>query len=1163
MRNKKWLILVVALLVIGVLCMTLVACKPPKPEPPAEEMTTEEIIEKVITNISDTYVVDDARMFGIDVLADAELANASDNSRIWKYEFLAKADIDLYSERTSMRVELNSYAKDAQGKDVKTTLFGLFYESEFDDNGNYNGSYFYVVIGGSDPIKTEAYSMLKLVNAIAGDPNETVAELDITETIVSVIAMFATDAKVDGETYTLVFDLQKVWADLSPLLAGFISDPSSLGSLLGDPALADTITGILGAADGMIGEIFGDLTYNVTVEDDPATEANEAGIKAEKVDSLLDLIYYLDQNMPYVMINAAFTFSSDEFKSVKLTADYQERTADGVYNKPTHKFTANIHKAFVGEDTVDVDEGYVLKPEERAKMKASINLVNFSINGTIDCLKNGAKYETLTWSLNVDINPFVLAEGITADTFKKLGYLNLTINKPDGSNLLTLHTNTKDGYMIVSFLGYSNNIYLKNLGIGGVYEFGALMDIITIMGGGKVDVNNVADEEDMTTGIISAILGGLDLSNLQENGLVINTTKSGILKIFEYIKTGDTLADSFLPSIVQSVIFNGASAIHFKVNENGVQYGEAVKVANSDLAPTILREGDIMGLTGAKLNTESDIRKDYEFGEGGLDIKFQNTSGNSGRTFLLKGTEVISGNKNVVMNAVYMGSTFDSSIVGKQKVRVYYGTNTVYNELEGLGGGAVQNLLAGNTMLPLFGANYIEIEVNVYAPVNNATTFVNMRGTNRLGVGENIADKLDATLIYENGRAIPVTNSMISSKSPVIDGNGCIKYAGKWELTIKHYTAETTVFIEVGELFGNDVTEVMIGETDVIKALGMKIRKINESGIVIYEDVEVSVKSVVIGSTKYEAEDAFIEGTTVFKKNIALKGSKVAMVLEYPLFGEIKERTINFTLTSTDPGVVSSPLSLIYYPNQPITNLFGLSDNGTYYDRLIDGKYVFQRKQYTGGKYVYYTHESAPFTITFTNKETNEVVQLREDNTLPVGEYLVRFEWTKSGLYSEKNIEVVGADKSLVVKYGEKENEPKEYSYAINPSTLFTWNYGVSNLVDDEVFSYDEWWTKSTISWGKYDAADDKKAIFALTYKAVNPDDETKTVTKVVPNSKIEISVTDMDDKAVEYTIRASNGYLTGLKAGAYKITIKVTVEGQTCQATSYLKYTKDIAKVE
>lgn len=1154
MRNKKWLILVVALLVIGVLCMTLVACKPPKPEPPAEEMTTEEIIEKVITNISDTYVVDDARMFGIDVLADAELANASDNSRIWKYEFLAKADIDLYSERTSMRVELNSYAKDAQGKDVKTTLFGLFYESEFDDNGDYNGSYFYVVIGGSDPIKTEAYSMLKLVNAIAGDPNETVAELDITETIVSIVAMFATDAKVDGETYTLVFDLQKVWADLSPLLAGFISDPSSLGSLLGDPALADTITGILGAADGMIGEIFGDLTYNVTVEDDPATEANEAGIKAEKVDSLLDLIYYLDQNMPYVMINAAFTFSSDEFKSVKLTADYQERTADGVYNKPTHKFTANIHKAFVGEDTVDVDEGYVLKPEERAKMKASINLVNFSINGTIDCLKNGAKYETLTWSLNVDINPFVLAEGITADTFKKLGYLNLTINKPDGSNLLTLHTNTKDGYMIVSFLGYSNNMYLKNLGIGGVYEFGALMDIITIMGGGKVDVNNVADEEDMTSGIISAIIGGIDFSNLQENGLSIDVTKKGqgILKIFDYIKTGDSFADSFIPSIVKEVIFNGADFVHFKVNENGVQYGEAVKVANSDLAPTILREGDIMGLTGAKLNTESDIRKDYEFGERDLDIKFQNTSGNSGRTFLLKGTEVISGNKNVVMNAVYMGSTLDSSIVGKQKVRVYYGTNTVYNELAGLGGGAVQNLLAGNTMLPLFGANYIEIEVNVYAPVNNATTFVDIRGTNQLGVGENIADKLDATLYFENGRAIPITSSMISAKAPIIE-DGNIMYAGKWELTIKHYTAETTVYIEVGELFSDEVSEVEMGVTDILDALNLRIRKINESGIIVYESCDVTVTKVilVVSSSKEEEiplEKVFIKDSHKFNKNLAWKDKTMKVTLQYELFGDVKERTIEIKTICDDVAVTPYSIGTNFYPNQPFGSMFYVrgTDKKYYYDRFDNGKLVLKKdatSAYSGDEY----------KITFADKKTGAVVELDSTGTIKkAGEYIARFEWVKSGAYLEKDIKVF--DNPLASKYETVEKE-YSYTYAITPSSLVTWNYGVDELVDDETpVTYSNWWTKSSLSYVDNPEVTGAK-IWALTYSATNKvDGKDEKSTKIVPDSNVSIKVIK-DGVVLSDCLDSSDGGKIIKENGHYVVTIDVTVNGKKYTSTSYFLY--------
>lgn len=1150
MRNKKWLILVVALLIIGVLSMTLVACKPPKVDPVDKEMTTEEIIEKVIGNISDTYLIDDARMFGIDVLADAELANASDNSRIWKYEFLAKADIDLYSERTSMRVELNSYAKDAEGKDVKTTLFGLFYESEFDVDGNYNGSYFYVVIGGSDPIKTEAYSMLKLVNAIAGDPNETVAELDITETIVSVIAMFATDAKVDGETYTLVFDLQKVWENLSPLLAGFISDPSSLGSLLGDPALADTITGIIGAADGMIGEIFGDLTYNVTVEDDPATEGNEAGVKEEKVDSLIDLIYYLDQNMPYVMINAAFKFESDEFKSVNITADYQARTADGVYNAITHKFTANIHKAFVGDDTVDVDEGYVLKPEERAKMKASINLVNFSINGTIDCIRGSKKYETLTWSLNVDINPFVLAEGITADTFKKLGYLNLTINKPNGSNLLTLHTNTKDGYMVVSFLGYSDNMYLKNLGIGGVYEFGALMDIITIMGGGKVDVNNVADEEDMTSGIISAIIGGLDFSNLQENGLVIDTTKSGILKIFDYIKTGDALADSFLSSIVKEVIFNSADSIHFKVNENGVQYGKAVKVANSDLAPTILRDGDIMGVTGAKLNSESDIRTNYEFGERDLDINFQNKDGNNAKTFLVKGKDVLSG-KNVTMNAVYMGSTLDSSIVGKQKVRVYYGTNTVYNNLAGLGAGAVKNLLAGNAMLPLFGANYIEIEVNVYAPVDNATTFVDIRGTNQLGVGENIADKLDATLYFENGRSIPVTSSMISIKAPIIE-DGNIMFAGKWELTVKYYTAETTVYIEVGELFSDEVSEVEMGVTDVLEALNLRIRKINESGIVVYESCDVTVTKVIVivSSSKEEEiplEKAFINGSYKFNKNLAWKDKTMKVTLQYELFGDVKERTIEIKTICEDTAVVPYSTGTNFYPNQPFGSMFYVkgADNKYYYDRFDNGKLVMKKdatSAYSGEEY----------KITFADKKTGEAVEL--DSTTgtikKAGTYVARFEWVKSGAYIEKDINVY--DNPLASKYATVDKE-YSYTYAITPSSLVTWNYGVDELVDDETpVTFSNWWTKSSLSYVDNPEVDGAK-IWALTYSATNKvDGKDVKSTKIVPDSNVSIKVVK---DGVELSDYLDNSGKIIKDNGHYVVTIDVTVNGKKYTSTSYFLY--------
>lgn len=1156
MRKSKWLKLIATILCVAMLLLVLVACvdepKPdpdPEPDPKPVAESLEDALNTTMQRLQDSYVVGDAKYFSVDVLADAELNTlgvAAD--RLWKYEVLAKANIklvdDATEDETSMRVEINSYSKDAEGKDVKTTLFGILYENEV-KNGKTTGNYFYITIAGAKPIKVNAFSMYKLLDAVAPATVADDGGLDINSIIQMVLSLVLTDFEAVDNDYIFTSDLQKVWGNIYGLLSSVVDfdNLGALGDLIGGPT-GETIVNILTAVDGAIADIFPGLTYTETVEDDVNTpDVDESGTVNKPVDGIDALLKYIDQNIPHIIIKAGMNFDvNNKFEGATIDATYQAKTADNVYNNPTHEFKLKTDKVYVGAHCdVAVDDGYVLTRDERVAMTNVVNLLNFSINGTLEMTKNGV-VEVLPYSINADINPFVLPDGINVNTIKKLGYLNITVNAPESQsfrNILTIHADLSSGSIYLNFKGYGNPNLLSNLNIGGKIDINALFDAITIMSGGNVEVASVAEaEEDVLSGVLKALLGALDLSDIAKNGVVMDTSTATIKKIFSYIDLGDSLANSFLPGIVRTLLFNDSDTMAIKVNDGGVVYGGCEKINVKDIDFTAFRNGDVVGVNSPKFS--DDFQEKYEYGQPLTDgIVWNGKSGDAARSFNVKGTNSITGKSNDIMSAKYLGTTYDPYKVGEQKIRIYFAANNNFNNLGGLAAGAVNNLLAGLPMLPINGIQYIEKTVTVYDKVDNETAFVNIRGVNQLGVGENIADKLQGELIFEDGRKVDVTSSMISSKTPIIS-DGKIMYPGEWTLDVKYFTAHATVKIVVGELFINEVDEIAIGQDDIVKALNPRIKLLTSNGTYEYSNCTTKLLSVTIDGKDAKFEDTFetgyADGNYVVNPNHAWLNKKMKIKLQYDMFGENKIREIEFKLVVAEGTGAMSNGTTNYNFNAKVDSLVKIVlDSKNYYVRYNTSDSKYEAYSVVGDKEVLY-NDTITMDIKRIKDENGKKIASPETFDPSVGFFRVSgdYEYTiklGNGAY------FAGAFKVKVPLTKKTSNAKEKFYYSVLPTLAIDGTTLVENPKNA---------TTNAVSYKYNETTKLYEACVQLN------DDSFKSVgTIVYTNSEGNVVVPTFHSKPY------STAYLQFDDAGEYTATVTIVIAGVTYSTSSTINFTK------
>lgn len=988
---------VIALLICLVVALTcLVACnKDPKEDDPiVTGLTVSELIEEVVSNLQGSYESTDAKNFYVDLHANAKITDAISDKELQNYEFIVKASINLLGKENdkenAFRVEINNV--NSEGK--KATVFSILYESQLDKDGDVIGNWFYITLpGATSPIKASAFSMLKLISTIAPDAISNVDDTDISSVLLEAVAMFISSGTKIDNSYTFKLDLQHIWTSLSGMLAGFISDPSMLTGMIGFD-----IAPYLGIADAAVTSLFGNLEYYP--EDDAETPDVDESKSLVKVKNVLGLIGYLDENMPQVIADVTFSFDEDGmFSSAKVNATYQAHNDENVYNKPTHNFILDVDKTYVGDwEDVAVDEGYYYSKDKRDAITDTINPFKMQINGVVKFS------ESYPFTINMDINPFVLLNGTSVDDLKKLGYVSLIVDSPDGGNCLTIHSDFSTGKAYISYVspGGVSSPKIEAIAVAGTFEFQALSDLI----GGLINsdynenVQAVADTagagESMIIDLITTIIGKIDLTDLKNNGFVLNNVTALVDKAFKALNIS-------LPSLINSTIVSGiltdwADKISIQVNDNGIKYGvcERIDVADLNLEGFELGKYDNVDSRIVKtVGTTQPVQTTYEYGEP-FNITLSPEDNESKNTFALKGTNLAG--EESEFRAIFMGSTYNPYEVGTRNVRVYYGINNALSQLLAKFGNMGAITLPDN--LPLYGLQYFNVRVTVLPPVVEDSPFMIVDGSTTMWVGENVADTLNARIKYRdvqgNVREKAVTNDMISCIKPCIDSSGTLLHMGVFEITVKYFGAETTMTIRVNELTFAQFDSIGLGE-NLMDKLNLRKSYYDKNGEIVREPIDARAISAIKNPGKYQKDlplnELFVTDdkgipTDIILKNFNNVNLNINITVEYEIDGEIKTREIPLKVVKPDGMDSLQNISALYVSNS------NLSMMGNALTKIVtdDGKTYYVIWNDTDKQWNAYTQAGEKYTkdtvnVTMFNSATKDTVDPTTSLYLAKGTY--------------------------------------------------------------------------------------------------------------------------------------------------------------------------------
>lgn len=415
-------------------------------------------VKKIVENLTAQYsALAGSYVFGVnfDVTLDRKTSDLDED-----YVLRGKASIDLTAANaadkdSALWIEL---VKKVDGGEE--TIFGVAMEMTDGE------PYMYANIMGEDYVKINAVSIYDLA-ALAGKTEPLASSLatadgglDMGEIIESAIYSIIFDGVVEHNvvenTYALEVNVGNTVYQLANLLQIF-----DLGSLIGISD-ADIVA--------VINEIFGQLSYT---EDE--TTVN--------VEDLSDLLMWVNSKYGNYGGSALVTFDKDN-KLVDVTASFNDGESDSI--------ALDLGTLEIGVSEVAVMDNFPMSEAQRSAAEA-INLLNFQINGTsVFTDDSGAEKAYFKIAINMDLDPFAFLKllGGTSqenimDAIKGLGYLDIDIDKTDSSfavkevDTIDIHADFATGQVIAQLSG--GKVILWSVGLGGVYDLDALVDIHNFM----------------------------------------------------------------------------------------------------------------------------------------------------------------------------------------------------------------------------------------------------------------------------------------------------------------------------------------------------------------------------------------------------------------------------------------------------------------------------------------------------------------------------------------------------------------------------------------------------------------------------------------------------------------------------------------------------------
>ena len=714
-------------------------------------------------------------------------------------------------------------AKDENGNPTGNPIFGLAFEKIGDEYVMYGN------VGSNSYIKLKGFDIIGLIDKID-----------------SLVGTFDIGDLLKGQSVKSLLEMvgAMIWAEDALLynnnVYDFTFDISGILDLIG-PILAE-IENIDATVAGFIG---------VTVE--------ELGSTVQTVANVIGLKYDSTNGIVNGLINAIATLVNTHDISIVIG------TGEAVTNDANNPFG-----------------GVITGINADLRESAAQNLLKFSVDGTVTGYENqeeGAPVvnHTYTIDVDVDINPFELlaivdalkpetvGEGEDAttqikvdmskeeiiDMIKKVGYIGVQVNEVGADNaviqnILTLYYNSGD-YAVAALQSHPV-MGVARLGLGGVYDIDALIDVIgmlTAPAGGASEPQQGSDsgfDFDKIIGIVETVMGYIDLDNIAADGVTIDF--AGLVP--EIVKLIMPEGNATVEGAVMDVL--GSDSLNIKFG--AFNFGKSEKTEAKDLIANLRlgsNEYTNSSLTENHGNYIVDITGAPGLSDGdkiglGSDITSGMTLSNVGYEgiYLFNGTD-IDGNAAVTSGIIMDVIGFDPNTTGEQTVTVYVGVVTdFYFAIETINGlGVLENPIVLDPMWPLFGVLRYDVTIEVVDPMESYEE--------AYGIGYSMFAQYTGDITSIN---ISAGQSWTSTSTAGMPVDGTMVQIALRTGELNGTSTETILFtasdlsnsgmIRITDSAGNDITDEVIAANGVISEAGTYTLLLCKSGYGAEIDIIVS-----------------------------------------------------------------------------------------------------------------------------------------------------------------------------------------------------------------------------------------------------------------------------------------------------------------------------------
>ena len=556
-------------------------------------------------------------------------------------------------------------------------------------------------------------------------------------------------------------------------------------------------------------------------------------------------------------------------KEAVLGADAATPTSLSEFlNAVAAKYQVLVYFGFDGAADADKETdtsdpfGGLMRGVLAARETEAKNLLKFSVDGTVTGYENQAEgspvvNHTYTIDVDVDINPFELlaildavkpetvGEGEDAttqikvdmskeeiiDMIKKVGYISVQVNEVGADNaviqnILTLYYNSGD-YAIAALQSHPA-LSVARLGLGGVYDIDALIDVIgmlTAPAGGASEPQQGSDsgfDFDKIIGIVETVMGYIDLDNIAADGVTIDF--AGLVP--EIVKLIMPEGNATVEGAVMDVL--GSDSLNIKFG--AFNFGKSEKTEAKDLIANLRlgsNEYTNSSLTENHGNYIVDITGAPGLSDGdkiglGSDITSGMTLSNVGYEgiYLFNGTD-IDGNAAVTSGIIMDVIGFDPNAPGEQTVTVYVGVVTdFYFALETINGlGVLETPITLDPMWPLFGVLRYDATIEVVDPMESYEE--------AYGIGYSMFAQYTGDITSIN---ISAGQSWTSTSAAGMPVDGTMVQIALRTGELNGTSTETILFtasdlsnsgmIRITDSAGNDITDEVIAANGVISEAG-------------------------------------------------------------------------------------------------------------------------------------------------------------------------------------------------------------------------------------------------------------------------------------------------------------------------------------------------------